>query len=131
MSERKKGPLMKAYRCKDRKSYQYGKRCTDAQLSGNGNLCMTGAEQLCHISYPVSDWKKHRSEDAVCRTVPQDYIDGEYDYFGIGSTNTDRGLCSSGCEGYDNDNKCAMSWPEGETRFLNPKAMYRCVPKDE
>ena len=122
---------MRAYRCKDRTPYQYGKRCTDEQLLENGNLCMTGADSLCHISYPVSDWKKSNSEAAVCRTVPQDYIDGEYEFLGLTIRDTDKGLCAYGCEEYDNDNKCKWSWPAGETKFLNPKAMFRCLPKDE
>merc|ERR1711878_119436 len=49
-SERKKGLRMEGYRCKDRKVYQYGKRCTDEQKAENGNLCMTGDDSLCHIS---------------------------------------------------------------------------------
>merc|ERR1712045_1102496 len=97
----------------------------------NGNLCMTGADSLCHISYPVSDFKKARSEAAVCRTVPQDYIDGEYEYVGFTVKDSDNGLCAYGCEEYDNENKCKWSWPAGETKFLNPKAMFRCLPKDE
>merc|ERR1711974_35472 len=69
MSERKKGPLMRDYRCKDRTAYQYGKVCNDEQLS-SVNLCQTEDASLCHISYQVSDWRKAGSEFAACRTVP-------------------------------------------------------------
>merc|ERR1712038_929362 len=61
MSERKKGPLMRDYRCKDRTAYQYGKACNDEQLS-SVNLCQTEDASLCHISYQVSDWRKAGSE---------------------------------------------------------------------
>ena len=131
MSERKTGPVMKAYRCKDRSAYQYGKMCTAAMKETNGDLCQTGADQLCHISYKVTDFKKGRSDAAVCRTVPQDYIDGEYEFMPFGTVDSDKGLCAYGCEEFDNDNKCAWSWPAGEPKFLNAKGMFRCVPQDQ
>merc|ERR1712156_634992 len=82
---------------------------------------------LCHLSYPVTDVKKGRSDAAVCRTVPQDYIDGEYESAQFGSVDSDKGLCAYGCEEYENDNKCAWSWPKGESKLLNAKAMFRCT----
>ena len=131
MSERKKGLVAREYRCKDRKAYQYGKMCTAEMKETNGDLCQTGADQYCHISYPVSSIKKGRSDDAVCRTVPLDYIKGDFDFAPIGSVDSDKGLCAYGCEEFDNDNKCAWSWPAGEPKFLNAKGMFRCVPQDQ
>ena len=130
MSERKKGPLMRDYRCKDRTAYQYGKACNDEQLS-SVNLCQTEDASLCHISYQVSDWRKAGSEFAACRTVPVDYTEGQFEYSQIVLKNHEGGLCGYGCEEYDNEERCAWSWPEGESKWLNPKAMFRCVPKDD
>ena len=94
-----------------------------------GDHCQTGADQLCHISYPAHDPKKELSSAAVCRTVPQDYIDGDFEFLEIEFVDSDEGLCVHGCEQYDNDNKCAWSWPKGEPGFLNARAMYRCIPQ--
>ena len=129
MSERKKGPLMRDYRCRDRSTYQYGDVCTDEMRRSKGDLCMTGADQLCHISYPVGDFRKSRSNAAFCRTVPQDYIDGDFDFLGSGSVDSDKGLCVHGCEQFDNNNRCAWSWPRGESQIFNAKAMQRCAPQ--
>lgn len=41
---------------------------------------MTGDDQFCHWSYPADDKKKGKSEKAACRSVPQDYIEGEWQY---------------------------------------------------
>ena len=53
------------------------------------------------------------SDAAVCRTVPQEYTNGEYEYIGLTLNDSDMGLCAYGCEAYDNDNKCSWSYPVG------------------
>ena len=131
MSEFKKGFKLENPRCKDSRTMQYGDQCTDEQLAEEGkNLCQTGGEQLCHMSWPAGDWKKSHSDEAACRSVPSDYIDGEYSFLPLPVlTESDKGLCTYGCEDEGNDEKCAFSWPVG-ANILHAQAMFRCLPTD-
>merc|ERR1712109_388181 len=51
MSERKKGPLMRDYRCKDRTAYQYGKACNDEQLSSVNLSILTSFLRITKVVF--------------------------------------------------------------------------------
>jgi len=91
------------------------------------NLCMTGSDQLCHWSYPLDDPKKWKSDDAACRSVPQDYIEGDWKYGKKVITNMNKGLCRYDCE----VGQCFWSWTKGMKAKNDPKAMHRCKPMDD
>merc|ERR1719464_2228031 len=59
------------------------------------NLCMTGDDQFCHWSYPADDKKKGKSEFAACRSVPQDYIQGNWKFGKKEQKNMNKGLCNN------------------------------------
>jgi hypothetical protein len=124
-------PDAKSYRCKDETVFLYRNKCGKNKLKKEGkNLCMTGEDQLCHWSFPADDPKKGKSEKAACRSIPQDYIDGsEWKFAKKESKKITNGLCRYGCE--DEEGTCHWSWPQGEKRKMNPKAMFRCKPKPD
>ena len=66
------------------------------------NLCMTSGK--CHWSFPADENKE--SEHTACRTVPDDYVKGEWEFGDKpakpGQTlNMNKGLCKYGCEALD------------------------------
>merc|ERR1719510_540843 len=72
-------PNAKEYRCKDDTVYKYANKCGKKLLKKEGmNLCMTGDDQFCHMSFLANDKKKNKSESAACRSIPQDYIEGDW-----------------------------------------------------
>ena len=64
------------YQCKDDTVYKYKNKCNPRKHSPN--LCMAGEDKLCHWSFPADEDKN--SAAGACRTVPEDYIEGEWDY---------------------------------------------------
>ena len=123
-------PDAKEYRCKDETVFKYVNKCNNKKLKKEGkNLCMTGDDQFCHWSYPADDKKKGKSEFAACRSVPQDYIEGNWKFGKKEQKNMNKGLCRYGCE--EEEGTCHMSWPMGEKSKNNPKTMARCKPKEE
>jgi len=80
---------------------------------------MSGDDQLCHMSFLVNDKKNSKA----CRSVPQDYIDGNWKYQKK-EKSMKNGLCRYGCE--ENGGTCHLSWPMGEKNKKNPKSMARC-----
>jgi len=120
-------PNAKEYRCKDDTVYKYTNKCGKKLLKKEGmNLCMTGDDQFCHMSFLAGDKKKNKSESAACRSIPQDYIEGDWK-FGKKESKMKNGLCSYGCE---ENETCHFSWPKGEKSKNNPKTMARCKPSD-
>ena len=113
------------YRCKDDTVYMYRNKCKFNRLNKEGlNLCMTGSEDYCHWSFPADDPLKGKSEEAACRTIPHDYMEDYYKFAKKPSKNQNAGLCAYGCEEFGGT--CYWSWPQGEKKKNNPKAMHRC-----
>jgi hypothetical protein len=123
-------PNDKAYRCKDETIFKYRNKCGKKRLRMEGkNKCMTGDEtgedQYCHWSFPADDKKKGKSEFAACRTVPQDYIEGDWKYGKKPKKNFKKGLCRyDDCE--ELGGTCNWSWPMGE-KGKHAKGMFRCL----
>jgi len=64
---------------------------------------MTGSDQLdqlCHWSFPADE--NNESEHAACRTIPQDYIGGEYEFGFKPQSLKMKGQCAYGCPGEEN-----------------------------
>jgi len=113
------------YRCKDDTVYMYRNQCKFNRLNKEGlNLCMTGSEELCHWSFPADDPLKGESDKAACRTIPKDYMEDHFKFEKKPSENKSAGLCAYGCAEFGGT--CYWSWPSGEKKKNNPKAMHRC-----
>jgi hypothetical protein len=106
------------YHCVDDTVYKYGNECGSRDRS----MCMTDSDQKCHRSYPDGDADKFNSVDSACRTVPADYIEGDWNFSRKSCNNSQAGLCYYGCA-----SSCNNSYPNGSSlKWNDPKAMCRC-----
>lgn len=96
------------------------------------NHCMTGYGELCHWSFPENT--SYYDYDAACRSVPQDYMYGEFEWYTSFEYKPDNwffnyfGMCNYDC--YEKGGKCYFSWPKGERTYHNTKANARCKGPD-
>ena len=82
--------------------------------------------ELCFKSWPAGDEDKWRSDDAKCRTVPDEFVNNEFEYSRRPMRNQNAGLCKLGCAA---DEVCHKSWIAGDAlRNKSPSAMGRCKP---
>lgn len=87
---------------------------------------MTGSDTYCHKSYPYGDASKFRSDDMACRTVPDHFVNGDFDYSRRKTRNQSCGLCKYGC----GDDECFRSWLSDDgDRWRGASAMCRCKPE--
>ena len=103
--------------------YSFGGQCP---RRADDSACDPSKPELCFKSWPAGDEDKWRSEDAMCRTVPDAYIEGPFEYSRRPMRNQNAGLCKLGCEA---DEVCHKSWLAGdELKGRSPSAMGRCKP---
>ena len=109
------------YECVDWTIYRFGNKCGN---NADKSKCMTGSDTYCHKSYPYGDADKFRSDDMACRTVPDIYINGDFNWARRATRNQSCGLCNYGCE-----NECFRSWLSDDAdRWRGASAMCRCKP---
>jgi len=85
------------FRCKDETVYRYLNKCKNNRLNKEElNLCMT-EDKYCHWSYPANDSLKGKSPEAACRSVPQNYIKGKWNFAKKPMKKQKQGLCGSEC----------------------------------
>lgn len=118
--------------CVDTAVYQYRNECTINSFPWRDKTkCASdalGNIERCFLSYPVGDQEKWLAPDAACRTLPASYdILPAQTTFAANPKGKVKGLCETyDCEG----SECYWSWPLGESKNNNPKAMWRCQNAD-
>ena len=117
-------PTNMEYRCKDEATYRFGNKCNKNRRNNEDkNLCMT-EDKYCHWSWPADDKEKWNSEEAACRSIPYDYIKGDWKYARNPSKKQNSGLCAYDCS--ESGGECRWSWPREDSSKKNPKGMHRC-----
>lgn len=106
--------------CTDFSQYKYSNKCGKRRLRKH-NLCGSN-DELCFWSWPSTDPKKWKSDDASCRPVPERLVEGEFK-FARRKCADHRGLCKLGC----GEGSCHNSWPiDDPLKRKSPDAMCRC-----
>jgi len=112
-----------SYQCTDFRRMKYSNLCRD--WKNKDNLC--GVDDICLRSWPETDSRKWRSNEAACRPLPESLIEGEFKY-AKRTCKSNKGLCGLGCgEG----ETCYNSYPiDDPLKWKSPHAICRCKPDD-
>merc|ERR1719389_452329 len=86
----------------DTTEYKFGGKCRN-----NDDSSECHSEGHCFRSWPVDDERRWNSDDAKCRTIPDHYINNEFEYSRNPTRNQNAGLCSVGCA---HGEQCYNSW---------------------
>ena len=104
------------YQCVDTTVYVYNLQCSGSK---DMSKCATGNMEHCFQSYT---YPRQRSQQPTCRTLPDSYINGEFDFNTRRQFNSRFGLCLLGCEG-----KCYISWRvDDDKKWRGPTTLARC-----
>lgn len=109
--------------CVDHREMKFAGLCPSKGKWSDDKCSSEGA--FCAKSYPFGDPLRMKSEDAACRTMPAELIDGPFEWSSKPCRNQNWGLCALGCSA---DETCTNSWPlEDPLRWKSAGAMCRCM----
>lgn len=105
--------------CVDTTVYKYGNICVENSKWNESQCSYSGN---CHKSYPFGDADKMNSEEAACRTVPQNFVENDFAFGTKDCWSPVGGLCHGGCEG-----TCHYSWiASDDDKWKSASSMCRC-----
>jgi len=109
--------------CVDYGIYRFGDKCEEPQdCSG----CNMGSGNLCHKSWPNGDVDQWNSPHAKCRTLPDIYVNNQFEWAEEPCRDSEAGLCGHGC---GSNETCTKSWIVGDPwGRASAEAMCRCKP---
>lgn len=109
--------------CVDDTPMKYKEKCPEKN-KWQSDKC--NDEGLCVKTWPSNDPKAQNSHKAICRTLPDKFLDGNFKFSKKQAKKNNMGLCSFGCA---DEEVCRWSYLRSDPeKGRGSSAMFRCAP---